>query len=203
MKKTEIILWVVFAISILMKMFHIPGHGILMVLSSTILSLLYTYFGFALFNNIRFRNIFKKKSYKNISTRNITIAIISGIIFGLAMLGVLFKFQSYPGTAALLNPGAIGIILIFITGIIFYFILNKKEIFFKKLLIRTLLVGSISLFLFFVPDKNWYQWKYKEFPDYYEAILESKKHPDSLEIQNKLEEERLKMIDEMYPDYSE
>ena len=66
MKITEKVLIALAIIGIVLHLNMIPGGSILTILSLMSLSCMYFYLGFALFNGLRFREVFKKENYKNL-----------------------------------------------------------------------------------------------------------------------------------------
>jgi hypothetical protein len=64
MRNAEIILASLALIGLTLSLLLIPGGNILSVLSLGLLSMLYSIFGFAIFNGIRFRNIASKGALK-------------------------------------------------------------------------------------------------------------------------------------------
>ena len=75
MKKAEIIIVTLSIIALAMNLLLVPGGGVLTVLALSTFSIIYFYLGFALFNDIRLRKIFKKDSYKEISSSRILGAV--------------------------------------------------------------------------------------------------------------------------------
>ena len=63
MKKIEIILGITAICGVIIKFIFMRSE--LMTLAFLMLAMLYSNFGFALFNDIRLRDIFKKASYKD------------------------------------------------------------------------------------------------------------------------------------------
>ncbi len=74
MKKLEIILIIGSVIGVLMAVLNVPLNALVVSVFFLMLSLLYLYLGFALFNDIPLRKIFNPKSYKGIGTWRIFIA---------------------------------------------------------------------------------------------------------------------------------
>ena len=76
MKQTEKILGGLIIILMIIRLFFsLPYFDITITLLILVLSMIYFGFGFALLNNVRLRNIFKKDSYNEIST----LRILGGI----------------------------------------------------------------------------------------------------------------------------
>lgn len=105
MKKSEKIFGILFAIALIFKLALFPGGGIISVISLTALSCVYFYFGFAFFNNIKLKNVFKRKSYEGISALRMIGSIGTGMVLSTVCLGILFKLSHYPGGGFMLNTG--------------------------------------------------------------------------------------------------
>jgi len=191
MKKTEIIVAGIAILAIIMKFTHLPGAGILLVLSLGVLSMLYMYLGFAFFNNIKFKEIFKKKSYVDTNKKRLIGAIGTGFTLSMAVVGILFKIQLYPGAETQLMVGIGGLIIVSIISIIK--MLKKSEKFYKSILIRVVIFGAICVFFISLPTKTWLSWRYLDNPEYVQAVLDAQENPDNPELWKKVDDEREKM----------
>lgn len=191
MKKTELALIALSLLVLILNLFHIPGSEASLALVLTLISFLYFYFGFALFNNIRLREIFKKASYKKVKSNRISGGIVVGIALSFSALGILFKFLSLPGALPQLS---IGLLLLGIVSLV-YIVKNikSKEAYYSKILKRTLLFGTIAFVLIMIPSKTWLNWKYPDHPEYVKAILKAEADAGNEELWEKVEEERKKM----------
>lgn len=192
MKKTELILVGLFLVALVLNFLRIPSAGILTILSYLILFLFYSFLSFALFNDIRFRNIGKKESYSNISALRMVGTITFGIILSIAITGIVFKFQLWPGAFQEMIIGLFGISIVSIVSLIK--IAKDKTGFYKKILIRALIFGALITSLIATPTKTWLTWRYSNHPDYVNAVMEAKEHPENPELWKKVDEERKKML---------
>jgi hypothetical protein len=190
MKKTEIVLIGIFIIGFILMLFGISGQGILMVLGLGILALYYTFFGFALLNDIRLKNIFKKESYKDISTLRILGSIAAGFCIAISLNGVLFKIMFWPGSYILQINGILFLIVITIIGLIKYS--KDKSPFYSKLFKRTITISIVGIFLFLLPSEKLVDLKYPNNPKYVKALKDSWANPNNIEYQKKYQEEREK-----------
>ncbi len=84
-------------LAILAKLVPIPFNSIVISFAALALSLLYFFFGFAVFTGIGFRQIFKKDSYTNLKPWDIIISVFTGMAFQILVFGLLFKIQYWPG----------------------------------------------------------------------------------------------------------
>ncbi len=190
MKKTEIILVILSIIVLGLKLLLIPGINLLVILTLSALAMLYFYFGFALFNNIQLRTIFKKDSYQDISSLRILGAVCSGLALSMAITGILFKFLSWPGSFANLMAGLVGIIIVAIIGTIKYF--KSKSNYYTKIFKRLIIFGVLTLTLVLIPQTTWIELKYRDNPALLDALKKSLADPTNKELQDKVTEEREK-----------
>ena len=148
MKKLEFILIAGAVVGLLMAIFNIPLNSMVVSLFYMTLALLYFYFGFALFNNIRFRNILKPESYKGLGTWRIAVAIGTGIALSDLTVGFMFTLLGYPMARTLLTFGlvltAIMLLLASIRNA------KEKERFFRNIILRCavfIIIGTVFLLL--------------------------------------------------------
>lgn len=146
MKKAEIILIIVAMLGVILSFIPVPGGNILTILSITFLACLYFYFGFALFNGIRLRDIFKKSSYQGISALRIIGAIVTGIAISMAIVGMEFRIMRWPGASIMLMVGGLGLCLLLITALIKYF--SAKAPFYLNILKRAVPYTILAILAF-------------------------------------------------------
>jgi hypothetical protein len=148
MKKLEKILVITASIALILKSLSILGMSLFLVIALMGLSTLYLYFGFAIFNQIEFKRVFKKDSYQNIATFRIIGAIGVGCSLSIICIGILFKIQHWFGSALYLY---VGLSFAFVLLIIALIRFNKsKDDFYKSILIRLIsysLVGVAVLII--------------------------------------------------------
>ncbi len=88
MKLTEKIFATLSLIGLTLNLLNIPGGTLLMIFSISMLSIIYMYFGFAFFNGIRLRHIFKKEAYKGVGVWRILGSIGTGITLSILLINV-------------------------------------------------------------------------------------------------------------------
>jgi hypothetical protein len=198
MKKTELILYAIAVIALIFKLFHFPGSDILMIISLFFISVMYFIFGFALLNNLRFRELFKTDSFKRISTNQIIGGIGTGIALSIGLIGILFKIQGYPGADINLIGGMLTTSIL--SAIVIFKQLNKSTPYYLAILRRTLPVMVVCATLFIIPTETWLNWRYPNNPEYVQAILQAQNNPDSVELWKKVEKEEEKMLSESEED---
>ncbi|SEM12548.1 hypothetical protein SAMN04487910_4192 [Aquimarina amphilecti] len=195
MRKLELCIFpIVTVIGIFIYLLDWPFGNELIILSLFGLSCLYFYFGFALFNNVSFREIFKKESYKNVSTKRIIGAIAAGFSISIVLLGMLFRVFRWPFGNQLLIIGVNFLNIVFIIG--FVKIIKENRTFYKRLLIRVVFYAILGYVFLLLPSYAFLTLKYKNHPDYIEAVKQLDQDPENLELQKKEQIEYDKMIGE-------
>lgn len=152
MKKLEKILIVLSMIGIAMKLVPIDGSGMITMLAMLALSLLYALFGFSLFNDIRLRDIFKKRAYAGVRSSHIIVAILSGLCLFFLATGILFKVQYWPGASIELFGGLLFTVLILIVCLIWW--LSKPTAFIRNIFYRAVPLLIIGIALYVTPSKK-------------------------------------------------
>lgn len=191
LKKIELYLTAISIAAFVLNLFLVPGSSILLVLSLSTLSMLYLYFSFALLNNVGLRAVFQQKALKGVNIFKILGAILVGGAISIALIGVLFKLMHWP-MANLLILVALPFILI--SGAVYLFLFKKnKETYYKSILIRIWLIGSLIFILFILPKDLILDFKYRNHPEYLEAYKDWREDKgDSVKIE-KYEEELKKL----------
>jgi hypothetical protein len=187
MKRFEIIMGILFVISIIFRLYLIPGAGILCSLSLTLLACMYLFFGFAFFNKIKMRKIFCKESYRDISGLHILGSI--GVGWGLATvcIGILFKLMFFPGGFIVLSVGLIQILIITIIALVKYF--RSKSDFYKTILLRIVIIGTIGHLLCFTSDLTIVKIHFRNHPDYIKAYERYMENPQNEKARKQLDME--------------
>jgi hypothetical protein len=192
MKKIEIILIALGFLGLTMILMHLPGGSFFTLTPFIILAFIYMYSGFALFNGIRFRRVFKKDSYHNIKPTRIVGAIGIGMALNISILGVIFKFLHYPGASFLLLAGLVS------TGIIATVSVIKKKKdkdgYYLNILKRVAVFGTLCLILVVMPFRTWLIINHPKDPEYIEAVIKFRANPDDPELRKKVDEEWEKMV---------
>lgn len=191
MKLTEKILGLLALIGIILIIATIPGGNTLTILGLGILSMIYCYFGFAFFNGIRARDIFKKSSYAGIKALRIIGAIAAGFALSTIVVGILFKIMMWPGASIMLLTGFMPLLILTLIAVIKYS--GNKDVYYKRIFVRTVIFGGFGLFLFLLPAYTIMEIRYECCPEYVSAVKELDKNPDNPLLQQKVNEERKKM----------
>jgi hypothetical protein len=192
MKKFEFILGFIAILGVLLKIFNVPGSNNLIILAFFTLSTFYYVFGFAFFNNIRLRDIFKKVSYKATNAKRIIGAIGLGWAISMIIAGVIFKLLFWAGANMQLLTGLVVLGIILLVATIFYF-RNKAE-YYKRIFKRIVIYGGIGLLLFLTPSSALVDIYYRNYPDYAELFKKVLDSPKDLELREQLYQKRTEML---------
>ena len=152
MKKLEKILIVLSLIGIAMKLVPVAGGATITVFGILLLALLYILFGFALFNGIRFRDIFKKRAYTGVKTSHILMSAFCGICLFFLLMGIMFKIQAWLGAAIELFSSSVLTTILFIACLIWY--LSSPQQFLKNIFYRAVPLLVIALALYVTPSEK-------------------------------------------------
>lgn len=188
MKLTEKLIGVLSVILIVVQLInYISSLNTIIILCLLLLSSLYFGISFALLNNIRLRNVFKKESYKGISTVRIIGTIGAGIALSFIVIGILFKFYSWPFRNQHLIIGLSLLAIIAIPAIIKF--ITTNGLFYRNLLIRFFIIGSIGFIFLQVSSEELIEIKFRKYPDYVEAKKALLKDPQNEVLNQKVQEE--------------
>ena len=130
-------------IGLLMGLFKVPCDFLIVSVFSITLSCLYFILGFALFNNIPARKIFKADSYKGIGTWRILIAIGAGLALSILTIGFMFSILSYPLAKTLLVVGIVLAAIIITLALIIN--AQEKNQFYRNIILRSSLFVIIAV----------------------------------------------------------
>lgn len=148
MKKLEIILAILVLTGFIMIIFHIIPGGTIASLSILSLAILYYVLSFALFNNIRMKDIFNKEAYKDTNALRIIGGIVTGIGISSLLVGTLFKVQRWPMADTGFFSGLI--ITLIVSAVAIYKFSRTQAAYYKAILIRTFLIMGFGSFFYLV-----------------------------------------------------
>ena len=182
MRKLQIGLVCFIVFAFIWKFLDYPFGNIALILSLLFLSCLYFYLGFALFNKIGFKDIFKKKSYADISSLRIIGTVLSGFSLSILLLGMLFKIMNWPFASQNLLIGILGLVIaLFVAGIVY---LRKRSPFYIDLFKTIIPYLSVGILLYF-SGYFFLEREYKDYPEYIEIVKKLNEDPNNQELQKK------------------
>jgi hypothetical protein len=147
MKKLELILGGITVLAAILYLLQIPIVFFLLIISVQITATFYFLLSFALLNGIGFKGMFKKESFKQTNGLKITIAALTGWILSLVILGSLFSLSHWPGDIMLITGLMMAAIVLIICGFLYF---REKNIFYNRVILRTLFWGAIGVLVYFL-----------------------------------------------------
>lgn len=142
---------------------------------------LYSTFGFLLFNGIKGRHIFKRSAYENTTGSQIIASVFMGLALSVALLGVLFRVQMYPGADIMITVGTASSILM----TIILSALSTDSI--KRNAFRFIPILLLSICFSFISDDDMLENRYKNHPDILALKRHLREHPKDTEARLKLD----------------
>lgn len=192
LKLEKIIGFIAFVGLILKFVLLIPSGNILLILAFVIEADLYFLFGFALFNQINIKQIFKSDSYKEINLEHILGSIGVGFALSMVFIGSIFKLSHWPDSLVLLIIGTSISLIAAIVFIIKYF--KSKENYYIRILKRIAIIGTWGLVLMCISDLTLARVQLRNNADYMKAYKEYQKDPKNLDLRKKMNLEYYKAM---------
>ncbi len=110
MKLTEKILWFLLLTSILLRIF-IVDFVVAVIIFGLISASFYGLFSVLLLNHIPLRSAFKHEPYKNVSDLRVLGCLLTGIMYSIACIGIMFMTLRWPGSAFMLTAAELLLII--------------------------------------------------------------------------------------------
>ena len=109
-------------------------------------------------------------------------------------IGLMFKFQSWPGADLNLGVGLFGLLIVTIIGLTKYF--KNKSDYYTRIFKRAAIFGGLGLIIMLTPETTLVEFKYRNHPEYVNALKKAMADPDNSELWDNVETERQKMNNE-------
>lgn len=120
------------------------------------------------------------------SSSRILGSILTGVALAITIIGIMFRFQSWPGTAVMIGGGLVALSVIIIIAFRKY---RKTRVdFYCQVLLRTGIIGSIALILMLMPRSKFHGILYRNHTEYIEALKQSDLHPEDKALREKKRE---------------
>ena len=116
----------------------------------------------------------------------------AGYALAIALIGILYKIQLYPGSEFMLIVGTISLIILGILAFVRYN--ESKSEYVRNLLIKIAIVGSLSALLLAIPKGKILEHRFPDSPEYVKAKVNLWADPSNEKLQNKVLEEQAKMM---------
>ena len=149
MKKLELILIAGPIIGLLLSLFNVPSHTLILSVFFLVLSLLYFYLGFALFNGIHLRKIFTAESYTGLGSWRIGVAIGTGIAISQITIGIMSTVLDYPMAKTLIQVGLVFTSVMLLVASIRS--AKEKHQFYRNIILRCAVFIIIAIIFLILP----------------------------------------------------
>lgn len=191
MKKFEIIMGGIVILSIIMKLLHFAGSGLLLTLSLLSLSIFYFLFSVALFNKIHLKKRPADEDKPKTFTKRVIGSIFLGFTLSIILNGILFKLQLWPGGELMMYIGIIFLVFILVVASIFYF--RSRDRFYKRVFTRSIIIGLTGVLIFLLPMSTLIDIYFRDYPEYAELYKITLVDPQNMELQEQLRLMKLEM----------
>lgn len=148
MKKLERTLIALSVVSIIFELSSITGGAFLSMISLMLLCFFYYIFSFALFNNIGFREMFKKSSYQGISTLRIVGSVLTGLVLPAILIGILYNVLGWFGGNNLIIAGIVPCVIVLAVAAVKF--TKNKDVFYQNVILRVGLICVAGVLGFFI-----------------------------------------------------
>ena len=188
MKLFEKITFALSLIGILLKLLLIRTGNPVLIISASLLSCIYFYFGFALINGVGFRAMFKKASYAPISGIRIVAGIGVGLFLSIVVIGSLFKLQIWMGSIEMITIGSTGLFVIFLAaGVVFLVKRKSLDAFYRGIFLRGAIAIIFAFIIFAIPSRSLIRIYHRDNPAYGELMIKALENPQDKEIQDEFD----------------
>lgn len=175
---------------ILLRVLLGPEANFILLVFITLLSTYYLWFGFFIFNKITPLSLLNRSVTQSLTSFEVYMAIIMGVVISYALIAILTGFFFYPVMPVILGS-ALTILMAFSLFTFIYKILKKKKIsFLESFSIRALVYGILLVLLTVPPLETRLNILFKDYPEFIEAYLDCRENPDDEKKQERLREER-------------
>ncbi len=176
MLRTEQISVALFVISFVLNFLLVPVAPMVINISMVTLAVVFAvraYGGFVKFE-LKSANSKTIHRFTKISLDQLEMKF-GGWGLSVTTLGILFSTMIWPGGRALCNIGAIAISITTVILMVRWRV--KKTPLNKPLLYRILVISAFLLLFLVIPLEQRVRFKYRDYPDYAEAIINAHNHP--------------------------
>ncbi len=189
MKKLETILLGLFFLSIILKIFSLPGGELILLLSGASLAMFYYVAGYFIMNDVSLRRLLRERKSKNVSVPVLFGSIMAGWDFSIITLGILFKLMFFPGADNMLVAG---IILLTVLQIGSIFIRKTHPQTFARFFNRVIIFFGAGLLASFISYNQIIDFQYSGDLEYSEALKKTMAFPNDTAARMEFDAIRIK-----------
>ncbi len=185
MRKLELICGGIAILSFIGSLMDVPLSGVFLLLSMSVLAMLYYPLGALLFNGIRMREALNGKSFQAVPRRFQAIGFVGGFILCPLLLGTIFKWNIWPGADLMLRLG-LALAILFLMVVM---VSNKGRVddFHKQLFIRFAIIGSLAAVFGVMSTLQIVSFRYQDQPEIVNAWRAHLADPDNEALKEELD----------------
>lgn len=175
---------------ILLRVLLGPQINFILLITITLLSTYYLWFGFFIFNKITPHSLLNKTVTQSLTSFQVHLSIFTGIVISYALIAILTGFFFYPVMPFILGS-ALGLLVALSIFLTIYKVTKKKQInFLGSFSIRSLIYGILLILLTVPPLETRLHILFKDYPEFVETYLKCRENPDNEMMQERLKKER-------------
>lgn len=185
MRKLELICGGIALLSLIGGFMDVPLSGVFLLLSMSILAMLYYPLGALLFNGIRMREALNGKSFQAVPKGHLALGFVGGFILCPMMLGVIFKWNMWPGADMMLRV-ALGLAIIFLL-IVMAMAKGRLEDFHRRIFVRFAIAGTLAALFSLLSTLHIVELRYRDQPELVQAWEAHLANPDNEALREELD----------------
>jgi len=180
---TVIVVW-------LLRIWLGPVLNYALLLTTTLLSIYYLWFGFFIFNKVRPLDLLYQETRRSLGAFKIGSSILAGFVMSYGLIAILFGFLFFPLMQTVLAIAAIFTVLM--TGYVLYAHLHRKKhpVLCKRFYPRLGILIVFLMLLIAPPLELRLNILFREYPEFVEAYLDYRQNPACEESIERLREKR-------------
>ena len=144
MKKAEIIIALISFFGLMLFSNGIPFGSFILILSLSLIAILYVYFNEEIFNNKEISESFKNIRISKLRQRKFNWSTLLGYSISSACMGILFVIMNWPGSSAMLLISSISLVLNLFFAINKYY--KNKNNYHLEIMNRLIIYAFLSVF---------------------------------------------------------
>lgn len=174
MKRIEIVLVSLFFLSIIGKLTAFPGSGLMFVCSSMLLALLYFGLGWFVLRN------------EHSGKKHVGLSVLLGLFMAMGVVGVLFKFQLWPGEQIMIVSSMFLLLMFGLIVIIFRGRYHPR--YYLHTVVRVLVAIVVLLAINFVKARYLINVYFRDDLKQRDLMIRAYEHPENEDYQKDVED---------------
>ncbi len=167
-----------------------PVLNYAVLVTTTLLSVYYLWFGFFIFNKLKPLDLLDHRITSQLSRFRVTAGILMGVIISYTLIAIIFGIFFFPGMRAVMLSALI-VLLAFTLYIAIYQRVKRHSFdFCRRYFIRAAITGVFLTTLISIPIEDHLKIFFRDHPGFIEAYLDYRQNPECEEKADRLRDER-------------